>query len=136
MYNVLLENIDLEKLNLELSPLYENKSSSNHIWLQKDSNFLFDLQYTNFLLDHLNMFNSRIMTLKGKECYTWHRDQTARVHIPFITNQSCLFVLENKSFHLPQGSAYLINTTKMHTALNGNKTFLRRHIVGMINEMV
>ena len=136
MYKVLLENIDLEKLNSELQPLYENKNSGEHIWLQKDYECLLDLPYTNILLDHLNMFNSRIMTLKGRECYTWHRDQTPRIHIPFITNQSCLFVLEDKSFTLPQGSAYLIDTTKSHTALNGNKTFLRRHIVGMTNEMV
>lgn len=136
MYKVLLENIDLEKLNKELLPLYENTDPDEHVWLQKDHDFLFDLPYASVLLDHLNMLNTRIMTLRGKECYTWHRDKTPRIHIPIITNENCLFVLEDRSFTLPQGSAYLIDTTKMHTALNGNKTFLRRHIVGMTNEMV
>ena len=95
---------------------------------------IFDMPYINSIMEDLKMFRTRIMILKPSQCYTYHRDYTKRIHIPVITNKSC-FIIENKQVkHLPaDGNYYIIDTTKMHTALNGSRNNDNRiHIVGGI----
>lgn len=107
-------------------------SGDKHLFLQDGYKHLFDAPYLNGLFDKYKMYNSRVMVLHPKECYSWHRDITPRVHFPLITNSKCLFILGDNAKIMPVGSAYWVDTRQLHTALNGNKKdFLRYHIVGM-----
>jgi len=127
-----LGDFDSEKI---VNEVQDHLGSKNHVSLQSNREFLYNFEYTNSILKEYNLFNSRIMSLNGKKCYTWHRDNTPRVHLPIITNSNCLFVLEDKAFKMPAGNIYWVDTRKSHTALNGNKDYTRYHIVGMTNEL-
>ena len=94
-----------------------------------------DWQLSKFIKDH-KLYRTRIMKLNPKTCYTVHRDKTPRVHLAIDTDPRCLFLLEDTAFHIPaDGSAYYIDTTKPHTALNGTLDFERIHIVGCSDEV-
>jgi hypothetical protein len=72
----------------------------------------------------------RIMCLPGQKCMTLHHDMTQRIHIPLVTNEDCLMIIQDQVFHMPaDGSAYLTDTYKRHTALNANWDFVRSHLV-------
>lgn len=92
----------------------------------------FNIPYTNSILNAHNMFRSRLMRLKPKHCYTYHFDPSKRLHIPLLTNEKCMFIIEDEVFRYPaDGNVYLIDTTKMHTAINAS-TEERIHIVGCV----
>ena len=95
---------------------------------------IFNIPYLNSIMEDLKMFRTRIMTLKPGRCYHYHRDYTKRIHIPIETNKNC-FIIDNMQVkHLSaDGNYYIVDTTKMHTALNGSKKENRTHIVGGIN---
>jgi hypothetical protein len=102
----------------------------------KESDFIYplfpEMKYTNKVLKDLNMVRARVMKLRPFNCYSYHKDASQRMHIPLITNDKCFMIIENEVFHYPaDGTAYLINTTKMHTALNAGHED-RIHIVGCI----
>jgi aspartyl/asparaginyl beta-hydroxylase (cupin superfamily) len=81
------------------------------------------------MLEH-NLVRTRIMKMKPKTCYLWHADKTKRLHIPIITHPHCFLLIDNERIHIPAtGEAYVIDTTKNHTALNCSKID-RIHIVG------
>ena len=68
--------------------------------------------------------------MKPKCCYYWHNDKTKRLHIPVQTHEHCFLLLGNERVYLPaDGTAYVVYTTKKHTALNCSKVD-RIHIVG------
>lgn len=143
---------DLELIKKELNTLPEY---SNQIYLQGDTkdmdpfeptkgnNYLladlseeafhiplFDIPYINSILEEHDLVRARVMKMKPKTCYYWHRDNTKRLHIPVITHEHCFLLLENERIYLPaDGSAYIVDTTNMHTALNCSK-IERIHIVG------
>lgn len=72
----------------------------------------------------------RLMGLGHKKCTSMHTDKSKRIHIPISTNENCLMIIENELFHMPaNGNAYLTDTTKPHTALNANHSFLRLHLL-------
>lgn len=72
----------------------------------------------------------RIMALPGQKCMTLHYDATQRIHIPLLTNENCLMIIEDRVYHMPaDGSAYFTDTFKRHAALNANWDFLRIHLV-------
>ena len=72
----------------------------------------------------------RVMVLPGGRCFSYHSDTTKRIHIPVETNEQCMMVIENELKYMPaDGSAWLTNTTKPHTAFNGNVTFERIHLL-------
>ena len=74
------------------------------------------------------------MRLKSKECYTYHWDHLKRIHIPLITNEKCFFIVDNKLSQLPaDGNYHMVDTTKMHTAINASWED-RLHIVGVVDE--
>lgn len=60
----------------------------------------------------------RIMKMKGRTCYSWHKDLTPRVHVPLITNPECFMVIRNQSRHLYKGAIWWTETTQFHTAMN------------------
>ena len=126
-----LDEIDVGIILDEVSHLID---PADHILLQKGTSALHDLPYTNSLLEKYNMTTSRIMRLAPRECYSWHTDTSPRIHFPLITNNNCLFILEDSVYTMPVGNAYYVDTRKTHTALNGNKRdFIRYHIVGMVS---
>ena len=72
----------------------------------------------------------RLMLLHGQRCYSLHADTTKRIHIPIETNDQCLMIIDDEVKRMPaDGSAWLTNTTKPHTALNGNLIFDRVHLL-------
>jgi hypothetical protein len=61
----------------------------------------------------------RLMKSKPKSCLSWHRDSEKRLHIPVITNIGARLVIEDTANHLmADGSVYIADTTKYHTAFN------------------
>lgn len=94
----------------------------------------FDMSYTNFIIEKLGMYRTRLMRMKPQTCYTYHLDLTKRMHIPLITNDRCMFIIDDIVYRYPaDGNHYLVDTTKMHTAINAS-TEDRLHIVGCIKE--
>jgi len=94
--------------------------------------FLFDLPYTNSILKENKVYRARVMRMKPKTCYTYHQDWTKRLHIPLITNDSCFLIVDKEVMNLPaDGSIYIIDTTKFHTAVNASLEE-RIHIVGCL----
>ena len=90
------------------------------------------LEYTNQILFELKMCRTRVMKLYPGRCYSYHRDPSKRMHIPLITNENCMFIIDDKVYRYPaDGNSYLINTTKKHTAINASKED-RYHIVGCV----
>lgn len=77
----------------------------------------------------------RWMILHPKSCYTLHKDETRRIHIPLKTNSQCYLIFQGDGnfYHLNLGEAYVLDTTKPHTAMNGGEE-LRIHLVGCIYE--
>lgn len=129
-----LDEIDHNKLLKELEGLLD---PDTHVLLQNGTSPIHDLPYTNSLFTKYNMHISRIMCLRPRECYSLHHDSSPRIHFPIITNDKCLFILEDNVYQMPVGNAYYVDTRKKHTALNGNKKdFMRYHIVGLTDEMV
>ena len=100
-------------------------------WEQDFKEFLFpELEYVNFTLKKLNMTRTRVMKMAPKTCYSYHRDQCRRFHIPMITNEKCFFVVADEVIRLPaDGNYYVIDTTKLHTFVNASFED-RIHIVG------
>jgi hypothetical protein len=95
---------------------------------------LFDLPYINNIIDELKLFRTRVLKLRPKTCYTFHRDYTPRIHIPVITNPKCFMVLETKVEWYPaDGNYYKIDTTRYHTFVNASLEE-RIHIVGCYYE--
>jgi len=94
--------------------------------------FIFNLPYINSIIKDLNMYRTRVMNMADRTCYTIHKDTTKRIHIPIVTNEHCLFILNNEIKHYPaDGSYYLVDTTQYHTAVNAS-IHNRIHIVGVV----
>ena len=91
---------------------------------------IFDMPYINSIIKEHNLYRVRIMKLKSKRCYTYHYDLSKRFHIPLITNDKCFFIVDKKVIQFPaDGNYYILDTTKMHTAINASKED-RIHLVG------
>jgi len=110
-------------------------------WLEKHekgyketdfNTFIFDMPYVNSILSDLKMYRTRVMNLKSKTCYTYHKDLSKRIHIPVETNKDCFMIINNEVKHYPaDGNYYVVDTTQYHTALNASMLD-RIHIVGVI----
>lgn len=51
--------------------------------------------------------------------YSYHFDQSKRLHIPIKTNRDCMFLINDTVYRMPEeGRLYLMDTIQMHTALN------------------
>lgn len=148
-------NIDIEKIKSELKllPKFDEQiclqGTKDNLdpfwgvgrWLEKHqmgyketdfNNFIFDLPYTNSIIDELKMYRTRVMNLKSKTCYTYHKDISKRIHIPIETNKNCFIIINKEVKHYPaDGNYYVVDTTQYHTALNASMLD-RIHIVGVI----
>ena len=76
----------------------------------------------------------RILLKEPRTTLSWHRDPEPRLHIPIVTNQGCLQVIENVAKHLPaDGSVWITNNTKYHNAFNGGEEN-RVHLVACLTD--
>ena len=76
----------------------------------------------------------RILLKEPRSTLSWHRDPEPRLHVPIITNQGCMMVIENTAKHLPaDGSVYITNNVKYHNAFNGGEED-RVHLVACLTE--
>jgi len=144
---------DIERilLELELLPEYDTQISLQTIKGETDYNYgtgrldnlehkekdfivpLFDMPYTNSIIKDLGMYRTRVMRMHSKTCYSYHQDPTQRIHIPLITNDKCFMIIDDEIIrYSADGNYYIMDTTKMHTAVNAS--FEERiHIVGCID---
>ena len=144
---------DIERilLELELLPEYDTQISLQTIKGETDYNYgtgrldnlehkekdfivpLFDMPYTNSIIKDLGMYRTRVMRMHSKTCYSYHQDPTMRIHIPLITNDKCFMIIDDEIIrYSADGNYYIMDTTKMHTAVNAS--FEERiHIVGCID---
>jgi hypothetical protein len=95
-----------------------------------------ELKYINSIMSDMKMYRTRILKLHSFDCYSYHYDLSKRIHIPITTNKKCMFIIDDIVYRFPaDGSVYLVDTTKFHTAINANREdFIRIHIVGCVNE--
>lgn len=147
-----IDKCDLDKIKEELSTLphfehqiylqgcdsnmdpFEPTIGSNYLLVDASENDydipLFDLPVINNFIKKYDLVRTRVLILRPKECYTWHKDKSTRLHIPVTTNESCFLLVDNTSIHLPaDGTIYEVDTTLYHTALNASREN-RIHIVG------
>lgn len=130
--------ICLQGLNEKSDPYYGSRGLKeiDSEYAEKDFNvFVFpEMIYTNKIVEDLGLCRTRIMRMKPKTCLSYHYDPSPRIHIPIITNPSCFLLIGKKAHYLKaNGSAYLVDTTKWHTAINASFDS-RTHLVGNINE--
>ena len=93
---------------------------------------IFDTPVLNAIIDDHNLYRTRVMRMKPKTCYTYHQDPTKRLHVPVVTNDKCFLVVDDEVVRCAEiGKPYVIDTTKLHTAVNAS-TETRVHIVGCI----
>mgnify|MGYP006089600927 FL=1 len=152
--------VDIEKILLELETLPEYKTQialqtvegwdwTDWAWQKRADNAgddippdhlditdfvipAFDIPYINSILKELGMVGSRVMTLLPSTCYSYHKDDTKRIHIPIVSNDKCFMIVDGVAINYPaDGNYYVVDTTKIHTALNGSPEN-RLHIVGII----
>lgn len=77
---------------------------------------------------------ARIVGLPPQTSTNWHRDHQdniywARLHIPILTNEKCVFKTESETVHMrADGSCYLVDTACMHQAFNDGDTD-RYHLI-------
>ena len=124
--------MSLQGVKGQTDPYYGCHHFKNQTHIEFEYNqFIHDsLTYTNSVIKDLKLFRTRLMRLMPQTCYTYHKDFSQRIHIPLITNENCFIIVDDVLNRYPaDGSSYLINTTKMHTALNAS-TEERWHIVG------
>lgn len=143
--------LDLEKIHAELQMLppfdrqiylqgtdptmdpLEPTRGSNYLHVDKNELEyavpLFNMPYINALVKHFDVVRTRVMIVKPKTCYSYHRDTTKRLHIPVVSNEHCFLLVDKQAVHLPVGGIYIVDTTQEHTALNASSR-ARIHIVG------
>ena len=93
---------------------------------------IFDIPYVNSIIEEHQLYRTKFFKMRPKTCYSYHRDQTKRLHIPIITNDKCFLVVDDEVVRTPvEGSSYVIDTTKIHTAVNAS--FEERvHLIGCL----
>jgi len=85
------------------------------------------------LINKYKMFRTRLMWVHPYACYSIHKDNSSRIHVPLITNDRCLFLFpdEPKLVHLQIGKVFLVDTTINHSFCNFSD-HSRLHIVGCV----
>jgi hypothetical protein len=147
-------SLDLEKIKKELQtlPSYDEqislqgtKDNLDPFWgigraidlPEREVEFtypLFNIPYINSIIKEHNLYRVRLMNLKSKTCYTYHKDQCKRFHIPIITNENCFFIVDDNLIRYPaDGNYYIVDTDKKHTAINASKED-RIHLIGNLND--
>jgi len=99
-------------------------------------NALLNSHFKNTIFEELilkyKITRTRLMWLKPYSCYSMHCDDSARLHIPLITNDNCFFVFKEEGlFNMKAGHVYWVNTLKEHSAMNCSNEW-RLHLLGAL----
>ena len=71
----------------------------------------------------------RFMRMKPKTTYTYHMDCEERLHFAITTNAGAMIIVDDEVVRIPSdGTGYMVNTTKYHTAVNAHNSE-RIHLV-------
>lgn len=101
-----------------------------------------ELSYTNInplfkdtvfeeLINKYNLSRTRLMWVGPYACYSMHKDETPRIHIPLITNPDCYFVFKNGTIsNLTIEHVWWVDTRQHHTFMNCSDK-PRLHFVGV-----
>jgi hypothetical protein len=84
-----------------------------------------------FLAQRYTLGRVKLMKMDPKQCYTWHIDQSKKVHYVLTTSKGAFFVVNDEMKHLEQDSWYHIDTTVPHTVFNGSLVS-RIHLVASV----
>ncbi len=109
-----------EKLYNQLHPYYQNS------YIAKLGSIL-----------NLNIYRLRWMKLIGKSCYSFHGDWSKRLHIPIVTSPKSYILFQNplELTQLESNNAYIVDTTRIHTAMNtGDEP--RVHLIACIDNSI
>jgi len=122
----------LQGVEKNSDPLYGARKITEMNHNENDfKKFLFEIPYTNFLLEEFQLVRSRVMNVEKKSCLSYHKDPSDRVHFPLITNDDVFYVIEDKVFRMNEKNViYLLPSTKKHTIVNAS-TKDRLHLVGV-----
>lgn len=122
--------------------LYDYKQQK-YVISQSDYNAPMDFAlqtYTQTVVTEVTRFASqykhsigrvRLVALRPKECLTYHSDTDSviRYHIPIITNDRVMFIVENEVYRMQEmGRLYSLDVRKMHTVLNASRE-MRLHLI-------
>jgi len=84
------------------------------------------------IINKYNLIRTRFMWVSPFTCYSMHKDNSPRIHVPIITNKDCYFVFKKGIIqHMPTGSVYQTDTRNFHTFINCS-TEHRLHLVGAV----
>lgn len=84
------------------------------------------------IINEYKLKRTRLMWVEPYSCYSMHRDETPRIHIPLITNPQCFFVFKSGVVeHLPINNVYWVDTRETHTFANCSE-YSRLHLVGVV----
>ena len=76
----------------------------------------------------------RLLLKEPRSTLSWHKDPEPRLHIPIVTNEGCMMVIENVAKHMPaDGTATITNNRKFHNFFNGGEQ-ARVHLVACVLE--
>jgi hypothetical protein len=118
------------KLNEEPWTSGVGKSSGNELDYSEINPFFKDTVFED-VINKYYLKRTRLMWVDPYSCYSMHRDNTVRIHIPIITNPNCYFVFKaGEVIHLPSENVYQVNTTKLHTFINCSDN-PRLHLIGV-----
>ena len=83
-------------------------------------------------INKYKLTRTRFMWAKPFTCYSMHKDDSPRVHLPLITDPNCYFVFKDEGlFHFEVGKAHWVDTTKEHTFINCSPQW-RLHLLGAL----
>jgi len=112
------------------------RSSGNELACTELNPFFKDTIVEDIIIK-FKLVKSRFMWVTPMTCYSMHRDETPRVHIPMITNPNCYFVFKlpfnNIIQHMPAGAVFWTNTVEPHTFMNCSER-ARLHLVGGVEK--
>lgn len=84
------------------------------------------------LITKYKLFKTRLMWLNPYACYSMHKDESPRIHIPLVTNKQCYFVFKTMfPIHLDLSNVYWTDTRQMHSFMNCSD-MPRLHLVGAV----
>ena len=126
--------------------IYWTKPDSTGVEVQRESK-IDEHKYTEFVDDFKNTYfkevydqltkkyklgRMRLLLKEPRSTLSWHRDPEPRLHIPIYTNPGAIMVVDNVAKHMPaDGSVWITNNTKYHTAFNGGEEN-RVHLVACV----
>lgn len=109
------------------------KSQGDELAYTAINPFFKDTIFENLINKH-NLKRTRLMWVGPYACYSMHKDETPRVHIPLITNPECYFVFKDGSIkNLHKGYVWWVDTRLRHTFINCSDQH-RLHLVGVVEK--